>query len=59
MNRKEQRLARAQRVLFVGCQFCGRGDLPLRNCSGGKICTSCMKKKNVSNSDTGKDDRHG
>jgi len=45
--------------MFVGCQFCGRGDLPLRNCGGGKICTACMKKKNVSNSDAGKDDKHG
>ena len=52
MNRKKLRTEMAGRVVFVGCQFCGRGDLPLRNYNDGKICTACMKKKSVSNSDT-------
>lgn len=52
---KQTRRALAQRVVFVGCQFCGETNKPLRNYAGGKICPDCMKKKNVPKSGTGKD----
>lgn len=55
MHNKSTRRALAQRVVFVGCQFCGETDKPLRNYAGGKICPACMKKKNVPKSGTGKD----
>ena len=48
---------RARRVRFVGCRFCGETDKPLRNFEGGKICPSCMKKKNVPKSGTGEGKR--
>lgn len=35
------------RAVFVGCQFCGETDAPLRNYGAGKICPSCLKKKSV------------
>lgn len=59
MNRKELRAVRTGRAVFVGCQFCGRVDLPLRNYNDGKICVECLKKKKVSNLGTGKEDKHG
>lgn len=46
---------RAQRAVFVGCQFCGETDKPLRNYGDGKICPRCLKKKNVPESGTGKE----
>lgn len=46
----------AGRVMFVGCQFCGAVDRPLRNYGSGKICPECLKiKRAVSKSDTGKE----
>lgn len=51
MNKK-LRQTRAGRVRFVGCRFCGETDKPLRNFEGGKICPSCMEKKNVPKSGT-------
>ena len=54
MNQKDFRRKQAMRVVFVGCQFCGTTDRPLRNYGTGKICPDCMKKREVSNSDTGR-----
>lgn len=55
MNKRELRKMQASRVVFVGCQFCGETDKPLRNYAGGKICPECLKKRNVPNSGTGKE----
>jgi hypothetical protein len=42
--------------VFVGCQFCGATDKPLRNYGTGKICPACLKRKQaVSKLDTGKE----
>lgn len=45
MNKQELRRQQAMRVVFVGCQFCGATDRPLRNFGGEKICSECMKKQ--------------
>lgn len=55
MNKRELRKLQARRVAFVGCQFCGETDKPLRNYEGRKICLDCLKKRNVPNSGTGKE----
>ena len=55
MNRRQLRQAAARRAVFVGCQFCGETDRPLRNYGAGKICPECLKRKAVSESDTGKE----
>lgn len=55
MNRQELRELQARRAVFVGCQFCGETDKPLRNYEGRKICPDCLKKRNVPNSGTGKE----
>lgn len=44
MNKKELHRKQAMRVVFVGCQFCGVTDRPLRNYGTGKICPECLKK---------------
>lgn len=51
-RRRERRDDRARRVVFVGCQFCGETDQPLRNYGNGKICPRCLKRKSVPESDT-------
>lgn len=43
--RRQQAMQQAMRVVFVGCQFCGATDRPLRNFGAGKICPECMKKQ--------------
>lgn len=45
MGRKQLRQAMAGRVVFVGCQFCGETNKPLRNYGTGKICPACLKRK--------------
>lgn len=45
MNKQGLRRQQAMRVIFVGCQFCGATDRPLRNFGTGKICPECMKKQ--------------
>ena len=45
MNRKSMRQAMSGRVVFIGCQFCGKTDKPLRNYFTGKICPRCLRKK--------------
>ena len=56
MNRKKQRHDLTGRVTFVGCQFCGETDMPLRRYGDGKICPKCLKRKGVvPNSGTGKE----
>lgn len=56
MDRKKSRRELAGRVMFVGCQFCGAVDRPLRNYGTGKICPECLKvKETVSKLDTGKE----
>lgn len=55
MNKRDLRRKQAMRVVFVGCQFCGVTDRPLRNYGAGKICPECLKKRAVSNSDTRKE----
>lgn len=55
MNKRDIRRKQAMRVVFVGCQFCGVTDRPLRNYGAGKICPECLKKRAVSNSDTRKE----
>lgn len=52
-NRKDIRTM--GRVIFVGCQFCGETDKPLRNFEGKKICPECLKQKMVPKSGTGKE----
>lgn len=53
--RKKQRQVMVSRAIFVGCQFCGETDRPLRNYGAGKICRECLKRKGaVPNSGTGK-----
>ena len=54
---KNLRQDHARRVRFVGCQFCGETDKTLRNYGTGKICPSCMEKKNVPKSGTGEGKR--
>lgn len=46
MKRSERALL-SKRAFFVGCQFCGETDQPLRNFEGEKICPECLKKKRV------------
>ena len=55
MNKKDFRRKQDMRVVFVGCQFCGMTDKPLRNYGTGKICPECLKKRTVSESGTGKE----
>lgn len=52
MNKQDLRRQQAMRAVFVGCQFCGVTDRTLRNYGGRKICPDCLKKRNVSDSDT-------
>jgi len=47
MPKREVKLL-SKRAFFVGCQFCGETDQPLRNFKGKKICPECLKKKRVS-----------
>lgn len=46
MKKRERKLL-GNRAFFVGCQFCGETDKPLRSFEGKKICPECSKKKNV------------
>lgn len=45
MSRKQLWQAMARRAVFVGCQFCGETDKPLRNYGSGKICPECLKRQ--------------
>ena len=55
MGRKQLRQAMVSRVVFIGCQFCGETDKPLRNYGSRKICPECLKRKGaVPNSGTRK-----
>ena len=53
--RRSKHLRAAGRLVFVGCQFCGETDRPLRNFEGKKICPECLKQKAVPKSGTGKE----
>ena len=55
MNKRDLRQSQAVRVVFVGCQFCGVTDRPLRNYGTGKICPACLKKRGVPESGTRKE----
>lgn len=55
MTRKRMRTEQARRIVFVGCQFCGATDKPLRNYGSSKICSACLKRKGVSKLDTRKE----
>lgn len=56
MNRHNSKVCRANRVVFIGCQFCGETDKTLRNYGLGKICLACLEKRQaVSDSDTRKE----
>lgn len=60
MNKKQLRLERLGRITFVGCQYCGTIDRPLRNHGSGKICPECLAiKTQVSKLDTGKEGKNG
>lgn len=52
---KRKNIRTAGHLMFVGCQFCGETDRPLRNFEGRKICPECLKQKAVSKSGTGKE----
>ena len=52
---KHKRIRTAGQLIFVGCQFCGETDRPLRNFEGKKICPECMKQKAVPKHGTGKE----
>lgn len=45
LMRKHSRQAMARRAVYVGCQFCGETDKPLRNYGSGKICPTCLKRQ--------------
>lgn len=57
MGKREMRRQMAGRAVFVGCQFCGETDKPLRNYAGRKICPDCLKKQPVPNSGTKEEKR--
>lgn len=52
---KRKNIRRAGQLIFVGCQFCGETEKPLRNYNGRKICPECLKQKMVPKSGTGKE----
>jgi len=54
MTSRERKIERAGRIIFVGCNFCGAVDRPLRNIGvftpagkyeNGKICLDCWQKE--------------
>lgn len=55
MGKRQLKRDLAGRMRFVGCQFCGETDRPLRNYCGGKICPACLAKRKVSDLGTRKE----
>ena len=52
---KRKNIRAMGQLIFVGCQFCGETDRPLRNFEGRKICPECLKQKAVPKHGTGKE----